>query len=49
MSPTFFAVQMAQLDEQIKAACKAGDIPRLQELAGEQMLLLRAMYGQKLA
>jgi hypothetical protein len=29
MSPTYFAVHMAQLDEQLEAARLAGDLPRM--------------------
>jgi hypothetical protein len=36
---------MARLDEQLETARRAGDFPRMQELLGEQTLLLRAMYG----
>jgi hypothetical protein len=46
MSPTYFAVRWAQLDEQIKAARLAGDICSMQPLVAEQTLLLTAMYGR---
>jgi hypothetical protein len=45
MSPTYFAVRMKNLDEQAKAAWKAGNIPDVQRVAREKTLLLRAMYG----
>jgi hypothetical protein len=37
---------MRSLDEQLEAARKAGDMPIMQRLLGEQTALLRAMYGQ---
>ncbi|MEH2570241.1 hypothetical protein [Bradyrhizobium sp. AZCC 2289] len=46
MSPTYYAIQMARLDSEIEAARLAGDLPRLQELAGEQTLLMQRMYGR---
>jgi len=49
MSPTYFAVQMARLDELLEAALLAGDLQRMQEVLGEQTSLLRAMYGHRLA
>ncbi len=45
MSPTYFAVHMARLDQELEAARRAGDFPRMQELLGEQTSLLRSMYG----
>jgi hypothetical protein len=45
MSPTYFAVHMAQLDEQLEAARLAGDLPRMQGLLAGRTSLLRAMYG----
>ncbi len=49
MSPTYFAVQMARLDEELEAARKAGDIRRMQRLVGEQQSLLESVYGRPLA
>jgi hypothetical protein len=46
MSPSYFAVRNAELDEQIEAARLAGDFPRVYKLLTEQTSLLRAMYGQ---
>jgi hypothetical protein len=45
MSPTHFAVRMADLDEQLEAARKAGNLYRMQRLLGEMTTLRRAMYG----
>jgi hypothetical protein len=45
MSPSYFAVRNAELDEQIEAARLAGDFPRVYELLAEQISLVRAMYG----
>jgi hypothetical protein len=45
MSPTYFAVRNAQLDEQFKAAQLADDMPWMEEIVAEQNLLHRAMYG----
>jgi hypothetical protein len=33
------------LNEQLEASRLAGNFPRMQELLGEQTLLMRAMYG----
>jgi hypothetical protein len=46
MSPSYFAVRNAELDEQIEAARSAGDFPRVYKLLAEQTYLLRAMYGR---
>ena len=46
MSPSYFAVRNAELDERIEAARLAGDFPRVYSLLAEQTSLLRAMYGQ---
>ena len=46
MSPSYFAVRNAELDEKIEAARLAGDFPRVYNLLAEQTSLLRAMYGQ---
>jgi hypothetical protein len=46
MSPTYYAVQMARLNREIETARLAGDLPRLQKLAGEQTLLMQRMYGR---
>jgi hypothetical protein len=46
MSPTYYAVQMARLDRAVDAARFAGDLPRLQQLAGERTLLMQRMYGR---
>ena len=45
MSPTYFAVHMARLDEQLEAARLAGDIRAMQPLLAEKTSLLRSMYG----
>jgi hypothetical protein len=37
---------MARLDREIDEARFAGDLPRLQRLAGEQTLLMQRMYGR---
>ncbi|SHH37783.1 hypothetical protein [Bradyrhizobium erythrophlei] len=49
MSPTYFAFHMARLDDDLKAARLAGNVPQQQGLLAQRMLLLRAMYGQRLA
>jgi len=49
MSPTYFAVRMARIDEQLQLARKAGDIRSMQRLAGERQSLLESMYGRPLA
>jgi hypothetical protein len=36
MSPTYFAVQMARLDEELAAARLAGNFPRMQRLLGSR-------------
>jgi hypothetical protein len=46
MSPTCYVVEMARLAGEIKAARLTGDLPRLQELAGEQTFLMQRMYGR---
>ena len=45
MSPSYFAVRNAELDEQIEAARLAGDFPRVYELLAEQTSLVRSMHG----
>jgi hypothetical protein len=45
MSPTYFAVQMARIDEELEAARQAGDFQRMQGLLAEATSLLRSMYG----
>jgi hypothetical protein len=45
MSPTYFAVRCRDLDKQLEAARKAGDIPTMQRLLGNKTRLFRAMYG----
>jgi hypothetical protein len=46
MSPTYYAVEMRRLDEELEAARRAGDLPRMQRLLGEQTGLMTAMYGK---
>jgi hypothetical protein len=46
MSPTYYTVHIAQLDEQLEVARLAGDTPRRQELLAEKMLLMQAVYGR---
>jgi hypothetical protein len=46
MSLTYFAIRWAQLDQQINAAGRAGDICGMQPLLAEQTLLLTAMCGR---
>lgn len=45
MSPTYFVVRNAQLDEELKAAQLAGNTPLVQELLTEKTSLYKAMYG----
>jgi hypothetical protein len=45
MSPTYFAVQMARIDEELEIARKAGDLQDMQLLLAEATSLLRSMYG----
>lgn len=45
MSPTYFEVRKAELDEQIEAARLAGGQERLQQLLGDLTILLRSMFG----
>jgi hypothetical protein len=42
-------VRYAEISEQIKAAGRAGDIPRMQQLAGQRQRLLESVYGSPLA
>jgi hypothetical protein len=42
-------VHLAKLEEQTRAAARAGDIPRMQLLVGEQQRLLESVYGCPLA
>jgi hypothetical protein len=46
MSPTYFAMRWAQLDEQIEAARLAGDIRGMQPFLAEQTFLVATMYGR---
>ncbi len=46
MSPTYYAVRMLRLDEQLEAARLAGDFPRMQGVLAQKTSLRRAMYGQ---
>jgi hypothetical protein len=47
MSPTYFAVHMARLDEELEVARTAGDFQRMQGLLAEATSLLRSMFGQQ--
>jgi hypothetical protein len=49
MSPTYFVVQMARVDEELEVARKAGDLQRMQRLLAEATSLLKSMYGHTLA
>jgi hypothetical protein len=49
MSPTQLAVRLAAIHEQVKAAGRAGDLPRMQQLAGQHQRLLESIYGSPLA
>ena len=49
MSPTQFAVRAAEINEQLEAARRAGDIARQQQLAGQHQRLLESVYGSPLA
>jgi hypothetical protein len=45
MSPTFYVVRMADLDEHLEAARSAGNLRRMQRLPAEMTSWRRAMYG----
>jgi hypothetical protein len=45
MSPTYFAIRMARLDEQLEIFRIAGDLPNMQKVLAQKTLLHRAMYG----
>jgi hypothetical protein len=47
MSPTYYVVEMARLDAELKAS--RGNLQRLQQIAQAQTNLMRGMYGQRLA
>ena len=49
MSPTYFAVRNAELDNKLEAARVAGDIRAMQPLLAEKTCLLRSMYGHPAA
>jgi len=38
MSPTYYAVRMQQLEEQLETARIAGDLPSMQKLRSQQAL-----------
>jgi hypothetical protein len=44
--PDIFCSPLQDLDKQLEAARKAGDMPSMQRLLGDKTLLLRAMYGK---
>jgi hypothetical protein len=44
MSPTYFAVRNARLDEEFDATRLAGGLRRMQGLLAEKTILLRRMY-----
>jgi hypothetical protein len=46
MSPTQFVVRCAELNRDLDAARRAGDLPRVRSILAEKTSLLRAMYGQ---
>jgi hypothetical protein len=45
MSPTQFVVRAAELNKQLEAARRVGDIPRMQRALSGLTSLRRAMYG----
>ena len=46
MSPTQFVVRCAELNRDLEAARRAGDLSRMRSILAEKTSLLRAMYGQ---
>jgi hypothetical protein len=46
MSPTYYEVHRARLDQELEIARKAGDMPRMQAALAGLTSLNRAMYGQ---
>jgi hypothetical protein len=49
MSPTQLAVRETEISEKLEAAGRAGNIPRMQQLAGQHQRLLESVYGSPLA
>jgi hypothetical protein len=46
MSPTYFAVRMAETGKRLEAARKAHDIRAMQSVLAERTQLYRAHYGE---
>jgi hypothetical protein len=46
MSPTAFVVRCAELNRDLEAARRAGDLVRMRSILAEKTSLLRAMDGQ---
>jgi hypothetical protein len=46
MGPTQFAVRCAELNRDLEAARRGGDLSRLRSILAEKTSLLKAMYGQ---
>jgi hypothetical protein len=46
MSPTKFALRCAELNRDLEAARRAGDLTRVRSILAEKTSLLRAMYGR---
>jgi hypothetical protein len=49
MSSTQLAVRCAQLNKDLETARQARDLPRMQQLIGQQQTLLESVYGLPLA